>query len=153
MAINSKAIAAVTLMLAFLIVYPATFYFNSEMQSVLRELQKQCVQSAQICIEENVKQLEDASVHIADMEEALSFLDPDIGSNCAEIFATNATREVIRDVLDKLEDYEERVEREKQKIREITRRRPTKEGYCSQDHENTFVMVKLARYVAYSSAT
>ena len=157
--VNNKLSAAAMLLLVVLIIYPATFYFDSRVQSAVRELEKHFTRRLQMCnvenkehvktevLAQNIQQVENTGTQIANMEEALSFLNPDIGSSCGEIFKTDKTApNFIAGLLEELKNYDQVADAEKKKIQD-TGKKPTGEGYCSQDAENTYIMAKLARYV------
>ena len=136
------------LILAFLMTYLAGLHFNEQVTTIFRDQQNSqilpCDKAGSVEKESTMTPLMDGRLQIPKMDKELAFLNPNIGWNCADLFAKPSARKEIQSVLDELDRYENRTNVERRKL--ISQgKRPSGEGYCSEDKENTYVMVKLAR--------
>ena len=143
--------------LALTILFLTAFYFNfhEESEALVRELQQgELTRAANTCTHHNDDIIRSTvnTPRIPNMEASLTFLRPDVSVECEDIFTQGGSKEEIKDILDELMLHQKRLSEEGLKLK-AEGKEVLAEGYCSQNVEETYIMVKLARYVRLNLAT
>ena len=142
-----QIVAVFTVTLLFLTVF--YFNFHEQSETLVRDLQQgELARHANTCTHHNYGSIKpvDDTLRIPNMEDSLTFLRPDMSVECEDIFTQGGSKEEIKDILDELMLHQKRLSEEGLKLR-AEGKEVIAEGYCSQNVEETYIMVKLARYV------